>query len=164
MARGYLLLLGAHLPPQRLAVVLAASSRSYKERDVASAMRTTFPNGTTDFGQQQRTCHAHVVDDEEYSHLDIEALMTGLQEDEDENDIPDESEAIESLVTWRDQRNNISKEQLARGFGPKKSDIKNMAKRARCYNCDEVGHFSRDCKKPKRQRRPPPRDGKGKGK
>eukprot|EP00959_Pyramimonas_sp_CCMP1952_P157666 3296870-Pyramimonas_sp.AAC.1 len=81
MARGYVLLLGAHLPPQCMAVVLAASSRSHKERDVASALRTTSPNGTTDFGQQQKTYHAHVVDDEEDGHVDIETLMTGLQED-----------------------------------------------------------------------------------
>eukprot|EP00959_Pyramimonas_sp_CCMP1952_P067420 1407337-Pyramimonas_sp.AAC.1 len=85
-------------------------------------------------------------------------------EDTEDGDILDESEAIEILVSWRDQRNKITKEQLARGFGPKRPDTQAMAKRVRCYNCDEVGHFSRDCKKPRRQRRPPPRDHKHKGK
>eukprot|EP00959_Pyramimonas_sp_CCMP1952_P457619 9475253-Pyramimonas_sp.AAC.1 len=80
MARGYLLLLGVHLAPQNLAVVLAASGRSYKEKDVAMALRTTYPNGSADFGQQSKAFGAHVAEeaDESDDVEDITALLAGF--------------------------------------------------------------------------------------
>ena len=43
VARGYLMLRGARLGPERKAIVLAASGQSYTERNVAQALRSTFP-------------------------------------------------------------------------------------------------------------------------
>ena len=43
VARGYLMLRGARLGPERKAVVLAAAGQSYTERNVARALRSTFP-------------------------------------------------------------------------------------------------------------------------
>ena len=42
VARGYLMLRGARLGPEREAIVLAAG-QSYTERNVAQALRSTFP-------------------------------------------------------------------------------------------------------------------------
>eukprot|EP00959_Pyramimonas_sp_CCMP1952_P455784 9472108-Pyramimonas_sp.AAC.1 len=81
MARGYLLLLGVHLAPQNLAVVLAASGRSCKEKDVAMALRTTYPNGLADFVQLSKAFGAHVAKeeaDESDDVADITALLAGF--------------------------------------------------------------------------------------
>ena len=43
VARGYLMLRGARLGPERKAIVLAAAGQSYTERNVAQALRSTFP-------------------------------------------------------------------------------------------------------------------------
>ena len=43
VARGYLMLRGAHLGPERKAIVLAAAGQSYTERNVAQALRSIFP-------------------------------------------------------------------------------------------------------------------------
>ena len=43
VARGYLMLRGARLGPERIAIVLAAAGQSYTERNVAQALRSTFP-------------------------------------------------------------------------------------------------------------------------
>ena len=43
VARGYLMLRGAHLGPERKATVLAAAGQPYTERNVAQALRYTFP-------------------------------------------------------------------------------------------------------------------------
>eukprot|EP00959_Pyramimonas_sp_CCMP1952_P071962 1503119-Pyramimonas_sp.AAC.1 len=85
------------------------------------ALRTTYPNGLADFGQQSRAFGAHVAKeevDESDDVSDITALLAGfdMSEETEDGDILDESEAIEILVSWRDQRNKITKEQLARGF------------------------------------------------
>ena len=43
VARGYLMLRGARLGPERKAIVLAAARQSYTERNVAQAFHSTFP-------------------------------------------------------------------------------------------------------------------------
>ena len=43
VARGYLMLRGARLGPERKALVLAAAEQSYTERNVAQALRSTLP-------------------------------------------------------------------------------------------------------------------------
>ena len=53
-----MMLRGARLAPERKAIVLAAAGQSYTERNVAQALRSTFPNNlgvTKEF--------AHVMDD-----------------------------------------------------------------------------------------------------
>ena len=58
VARGHLMLRGALLGPERKAIVLAAAGQSYTERNVAQALRCTFPvilGGTKEF--------VHVMDD-----------------------------------------------------------------------------------------------------
>ena len=43
VVRGYLMLRGARLGPERKAIVLAAAGQSYMERNVAQVLRSTFP-------------------------------------------------------------------------------------------------------------------------
>ena len=56
VARGYLMLRGARLGPERKAIVLAATGQSYTERNVAQALRSTFP---VNFGCDQGVCSRH---------------------------------------------------------------------------------------------------------
>ena len=77
-------------------------------------------------------------------------------------EVVEEEQAVEILVGWRQQRENLSKEQLKRGFGPSTPDVKSLEKRVRCYNCREVGRFSKNCRKPRTGKGG--RKGKSKGK
>ena len=43
VARGYLILRGARLGPERKAIVLAAAGQSYTERNISQALLSTFP-------------------------------------------------------------------------------------------------------------------------
>ena len=58
VARGHLMLRGARLGPERKAIVLAAAGQSYTERNVAQALRSTFP---TNLGVTKE--FVHVMDD-----------------------------------------------------------------------------------------------------
>ena len=54
VAKGYLLMRFAKLTSDKRAVVLAASRQSYGEADVASALRTTYPEGLYFLGGPRR--------------------------------------------------------------------------------------------------------------
>ena len=56
VARGYLLWRGAHLGPERKAIVLAGAGQSYTERNVAQALRSTFSDQV---GCDQGVCSRH---------------------------------------------------------------------------------------------------------
>ena len=58
VARGYLTLQGARLGPERKAIVLADAGQLYMERNVAQALRSTFP-----FNLGVTKEFAHVMDD-----------------------------------------------------------------------------------------------------
>ena len=58
VARGYVLLRFAKVAPDRKAVILAAARQSYEEKDIAAALRTTYPEG---LGASRRE-HVHAVE------------------------------------------------------------------------------------------------------
>ena len=71
----------------------------------------------------------------------------------------EESDAIEVLATWKQTRTAMTQEKLNRGLrtpvyqhsnsttvtkNVPKPDLAKLAGRMRCYNCREIGHFSRN--------------------
>ena len=101
----------------------------------------------------------HVAEDLFESSTDtaadeVEALINemGLGYDDDQT-VMEESEAVEVLVSWRDGRRVVADAKLSRGFARpgttrppiQLKDLDQLTKRVRCFNCNEVGHFSRNC-------------------
>ena len=125
VAKGYLLLRGTSLQADQRAIVMAAARRSYEEMDMTAALRATYP----EVMPEQRRVPAHLVSDEvadyvdeptdalvaegEHDEPEIDTLISDLQEDAIE-----EEEAVEILVSWKEQRAAINREKGARGFHP----------------------------------------------
>ena len=69
----------------------------------------------------------------------------------------EESEAIKILAaTWKEKRAEINRLQKGRNFRQVatvqkqfRQDVTDVKRRARCWRCQQVGHFSRDRPKPK---------------
>ena len=77
VARGYLMLRGARLGPERKAIVLAAAGQSYTEPNVAQALRSTFPINlgvTKEF--------VHVMDDGDEPLVPLEEHSVQLRDTE----------------------------------------------------------------------------------
>eukprot|EP00913_Durusdinium_trenchii_P028931 g27126.t1 len=150
VARGYLLLRFAKLSAERKAVVMAAARQSYAEKDVAAALRTTFPEGL--YSAARQSSHAYQVeydqgqvdDDEETMEEEFDVYLTdaGYQPEEE----IEERDAIDALLTWKQTRSSIAQTKLSRGFG-NQGQLKKLAARVKCFKCRQVGHFSRDCPK-----------------
>ena len=90
---------------------------------------------------------------------EVEALINNMGfDDEEDQTVIEESEAVEVLVSWRDGRRVGSDAKLSRGFARpgttrppiQRKDLDQQTKRVRCFNCNEVGHFSRNCKTPRK--------------
>ena len=152
IARGYLLLRFAKLAPEKKAVVMAAARQSYLENDIASALRTTYPEGLFS-GRHSNVAQVDALITEEAIDLDDvfdeeDILLTDGVFDPDSDDVLEEQDAIEVLLSWKQTRANITKEKLSRGLSSNR-DFKRLEKRVRCFKCKNVGHFSRDCPKRK---------------
>ena len=119
VARGYLMLRGARLGPERKAIVLAAAGQSYKERNVAQALRSTFPINlgvTKKFVHVMDDCDEPLMllDEQSTSEVDsgeIDALITNFEtlSNTTEESCPiDEEEAVRTLVSWKESRQNLN--------------------------------------------------------
>ena len=110
-----------------MAVVLAASQKSYEEAEVAQALRTTFPNGMDDYGcrRQDRGFGVNEVVKSEADHNDeeIDALISAEPESL-QDEVLDEADAIQVLATWKEERKKFIKDQWSRGAGLRRPDVK----------------------------------------
>ena len=159
VAKGYLLMRFAKLGPEKRAVVLAASRQSYNEADIASALRTTYPEGLysgkgVSFAAPVETDEIYVTADDDLLEEE-DVLATNATDEEAAGDPIEEQDAIDILMTWKQTRNQINKEKNSRGFGGGAADLKRMEARVRCFKCKKVGHFSRNCPSRKGQGRGP---------
>ena len=119
VARGYLMLRGARLGPERKTIVLAAAGQSYTERNVAQALRSTFPINlgvTEEFVHVMDDCGEPLMplEEQSVSEVDpgeIDALITNfetLSNTTDESCPIEKEEAVRTLVTWKESRQNLN--------------------------------------------------------
>ena len=88
---------------------------------------------------------------------EVQEVLAAFNEEEpqveDSGEPIEEQDAIDVLLSWKQTRTQISREKLARGLGGSQ-DLKKLEARVKCFKCQKVGHFSRNC---------PLRRSKGKG-
>ena len=150
VARGYMLLRFAKVSAERRAVILAAARQSYEERDVAAALRTTYPEGLG--SGAPRGVHAVEMETVEEGDDGMTQAVLAAEEFDpfDGEEAVEEQDAIEVLLSWKQTRATINKERISRGLPPgPKPDVKKLEARVRCFRCKQIGHFSRNC--PKKQ-------------
>lgn len=149
IAKGYLLLRFAKLSAERKAVVMAAARQSYQESDVAHALRTTYPEGLfagkhSNVNQVDANAEPEVPDLEDILE-EGEAFLAEDIYDPASDEVLEEQDAIDVLLTWKQTRANVTKEKLSRGLASNPRDLKRIEARVRCFKCKQVGHFSRNC-------------------
>ena len=114
------MLRGARFGPERKAIVLAAAGQSYTERNVAQALRSTFPiilGVTKEFVHVMDDCDELLILLEEQSVSEVDSgEIDDLITNSEESCPIDEEEAVRTLVTWKESRQNLNVVKRDRNF------------------------------------------------
>ena len=162
-ARGWLILNRSGLNEEQKTVVLARSGGALKQDDIGRSMRSCYPDYVVpkkrSFGVSLVEAGDDLVahdDDSDAVIQEVEALLADHEEHvvEEPDEVFDESGVAEALaVTWKEKRKELSRLQRNHRFGPsadlRKSyrvEIEELKKKTRCHKCQQVGHWSRECK------------------
>ena len=140
---------------------MAAARQSYEETDVAAALRTTYPDNLWTTSRSHHPVnvvdHALETPEEDEQADEVQEVLAAFNEEdpqmEDHNEPIEEQDAIDVLLSWKQTRTQINREKLSRGLGGSQ-DLRKLEARVKCFKCQKVGHFSRNC---------PLRKSKGKG-
>ena len=174
-ARGWLILNRSGLNAEQRAVVLARSVGNLKYDEIGRSLRSCYP----DFIVPKRsTFGAGLVadegpfddgfeDDTSREFDDVEQFLADHSSDVGEDTVSEpfeESEVKEILAaTWQEKRKSLSRLQKQRKFHDAgqvrrqfRVEVEELKKRTRCHRCQQLGHWSREC-------RNPPVKGSGKG-
>lgn len=168
-ARGWILLNCSGMSESDRAVILARCQGSLKFEDVSQSMRSCFPDYVV---PKKKSYHAHVLDDlagdddgagmAPSGSTDLQDVEMFLAEhghdfnepNEESELVLEEAEAAEVLAaTWKERRAELNKLQRGRKFAQAqdvrrsfKVDVEEVKRRSRCWKCQKIGHFARDCR------------------
>lgn len=165
-ARGWIILNRAGLSAEQRAVELARSLGSLKREDIGKALRSCYPEFTV---PKKKVFSAAAVNNDPSSHedtleneddsefADVEQFLADTAgADDGAADSYEESDVREILAaTWQERRKSLSKLQKARRFHEAgqarrsfRVEVEELKKRTRCHRCQQIGHWSRECKNP----------------
>ena len=172
-ARGWILLHRAGLTEEQQAVVLARAQGKLEREQISVAMRSCYPEMIC---RGTKSTAAHVVEEDsgldldeseaptlEAEFPDVELLLSehhchGLDEINGSSDTFLETDVAEVLqVSWREKRAELSKLQKARKFTAAKElrrsfrvEVEELKRKTKCHRCGKQGHWSRECKQPRK--------------
>ena len=97
------------------------------------------------------------VEDEAQDFEDVELLLSEHQPNTVEDPFLESDVAEVLAASWREKRQELNKLQKARKFGQvretKKAfrvEIEELKKRTKCHRCGKLGHWSKECRMPRK--------------
>ena len=173
-ARGWVVLNCSGLSPDQRAIVVAKSAGDLRFDVVVSSLRSCFPDYVASSKGKKPSAVYAVNDfedalDEPFPESgdfgdsvifeEVEALLAdhGVKGEETSEATFDETDVVEILAaSWKEKRSEISRLQKSRNFRQLskvkqnfKEEVRDLEKRTRCHRCGKVGHWARNCSKPK---------------
>ena len=145
-ARGWIILNRAGLSAEQRAVELARSLGSLKREDIGKALRSCYPEFTV---PKKKVFSAAAVNNDPSSHEDT-------LENEDDSEFADVEQFLADTAGADDgaadsYEESDVREILAEAGQARRSfrvEVEELKKRTRCHRCQQIGHWSRECKNP----------------